>query len=249
MSITNLIAKIAYSVRQNTELNKCAADKKDIILQLLKEPNTPAATLLVACSKLYSYDVFYWEPETLWLSFERDHKLDLDVIVRDKIQAAISLIRNPVFFSDNLVFQRTTKSFNGEIYDPEVLQECTPASMCWSVYEACVIRGVDPETHVIPDLDEDVQQYIAVNLKRAGFVCAPKPLREINNNLLKMLPAETKKLSDYVWKTWETSDKTSWVNYPFTESPADVQLAQLAATYYYVRDKAILLSRTISQVK
>lgn len=222
------------------------AAREAIAKEMLSSTEEPHATsLLMALRTLYGIDILYWEPETIWLTLERDHCIDLSVEARDKIQAAISVIRNPSFFWDNLVFQRSVQAFNGEPYDPETLQECHPGYMSWAVYEAILLRGMDPESDARPEIDEDVQQYIAVCLQRAGYVYPPLQLTAVADNLAKLLPGVDASFIAQVKKSWEQLDKKGLENRKFTEDPSDIQLAQLASCYVYVKEQADKLATAV----
>lgn len=215
------------------------AARAQIARDLLKNAKGKSATaLLMSLRNLHGIDVLYWEPETIWLTLERDNGIVLSIEARDKIQAGISLIRNPAFFWDNLVFQRTVQSLNGEVYDPETLQECHPGYMSWAVYEAILLRGMDPDSDAVPELDEDVQQYVAVCLKRAGYVYPPYQLKAVEDNLRGLLPPESADFIDEVKKSWERLDKEALQDREFQEDPLGVQLAQLASCYMYVKQEA-----------
>jgi len=220
-------------------------DDKTFALRLLRDSESKAAVvLLMAVISLYGSDILQWEPETLWLTLETSG-VSLDVLSRDKLQAAIALIQNPVFFSDSLVFQRTTKALNGEVYDPETLQECHPAHMAWAVSEATIIRGLDPQDDCVPEIDEDVQQYIAVCLKRAGYICAPEPLQVIQQNLTHMLDPTAAKLHSVVVRSWAHLDKTKLGTKVYPETPVGIQLAHLASCYTYTKSRITSMARDI----
>lgn len=201
-------------------------------------------SLLMAVRLLYGIESFYWEPETLWITFDKD-KLDVSNYNREKIQAALGIIHNPIFFSDNLVFQRTVQAFNDVDYDAEALQECQPAHMAWAVYEASLLRGLDPDTIDIPEIDEDVQQYIAVCLKRAGFAIPPTILSCVSDNLAVMYPKDKQTFITEVKKSWSHLNKNELSGRVFTVSPLDVQLAQLSSSYLYERLKAANMSTEV----
>jgi len=222
------------------------AERSLIAKEFLRNADDKHATvLLMSLRNLHGIDCLYWEPETIWLTLERDEAVDLSVEARDKIQAGISLIRNPTFYWDNLVFQRTVQSLNGELYDPETLQECNPGYMSWAVYEAALLRGLDPESDALPEIDEDVQQYVAVCLKRAGYVYPPYRLTPIADNLKNLMPKEHQGFCDEVKKSWEGLDKKALRDRKYQEDPLGVQLAQLASCYIYVQEQIRALSNDI----
>jgi len=209
-----------------------------------------AIVLLMALRNLYGIPSLYWEPETIWLTLERDLGINLDLEARDKIQAAISVIRNPIFYSDSLVFQRTVQAFNDELYDPESLQECHPAHMARAVYEANLLRGMDPEEeNTLPELDEDVQQYVAVCLFRAGYVYPPDQLRETSDNILKLLPKEQASFVSEVKKSWENMNKATLLERKFQESPLDVQLAQLSSCHLYITEQMTAMANDVLAIE
>jgi hypothetical protein len=225
------------------------AARDTVARSILMNPTRKSATaLLMALRNIFGIDVLFWEPETIWLTLDKEG-IDLPEDARNKVQAAISLIHNPIFFSDNLVFQRITKALNGEPFDPESLQECHPAHMAWAVYEASVIRGLDPETQAIPEIDEDVQQYIAVCLKRAGYIYPPDQLKVVEDNLLGLLPASVKSTLEDVKKSWAHLDKEALQDRTFLEDPLGVQLAQLASCYEYVKSNAALMATDVLEIE
>ena len=85
-------------------------ERKAISQEVLTNPTERSAiALIMSLRNLYGVEYLYWEPETLWLTLEKDG-IVLNELTRDKIQAAITLFINPAFFWDNLVFQRTVQA-------------------------------------------------------------------------------------------------------------------------------------------
>jgi len=242
----NQLVKFAEICSGLTHYTVKTASREAIAKEILSNSDDRNATaLLMALRTLHGIDALYWEPETIWLTLERENNIDLPVEARDKVQAAISILRNPAFFWDNLVFQRTVQSFNGELYDPETLQECHPGHMAWAVYEATLLRGMDPDSDARPEIDEDVQQYIAVCLKRAGYVYPPNQLRDVSDNLALLLPGAEETFISLVKKSWEQVDKGGLANRKFNEDPLNIQLAQLASCYLYVKEQAEKLATDV----
>lgn len=222
------------------------AQRDEIAQQFFKESQEKAAVvLLMSLHALYGVRSLYWEPEVIWLTLERDHAIDVSEEGRNKLMAALALIQNPAFFWDNLVFQRTVQALNNELFDPESLQECHPAHMAWGVYEASLIRNFDPEQPVVPEIDEDVQQYIAVCLKRAGYVYPPNKLQFTEDNLASLLPEESRDFAEQVKKSWAHIDKKNLPERQFGETPLDIQCAQLASCYLYVQEQVVPMANDI----
>jgi hypothetical protein len=217
--------------------------------QLLLSGNAHATSLYMAARILYGMDILHWEPETLWLTLEHDG-IELSAQSRSKLMAAITLQLNPAFYWDSIVFQHTVQTLNDEHTNPDALQECHPAHMAWAVHEAGFIRGLDPSDHEIPEFDEDVQLYVAVCLKRAGFLALPRELdtEEMQIALDKQYPRETKNTRDEVREAWNKLPKTRLQHTEFAEDALGVQLAQLAACSVYVEDRAEALATEIQSL-
>jgi len=226
------------------------ASRETTARQLLLGGNGHAASLYMAVRILYGVDILHWEPETLWLTLEQDG-IVLPVMARSKLMAAIALQLNPAFYWDSIAFQHTVQTFNDENTNPESLQECHPAHMAWAVHEAGFIRGLDPHDHEIPEFDEDVQLYVAVCLKRDGFLALPKELdsEEMQIALDKQYPRETKNTRDEVREAWHKLPKNRLQHTEFAEDSLGVQLAQLAACYVYVEEKSEALAVEIQDLK
>jgi hypothetical protein len=214
------------------------AGREVVARKFLQDPDDRCATVLYMCVRsLYGSEVSDWEPETLWVTLSKDG-IDLPEEARNKLQCVLALHKNPAFYWDNIVFQWTVQALNDELYDSDTIQECHPAHMSWAVYESGVIRMLDPDEKSIPELDEDVQQYVALCLKRAGYAYPPDNLRVIADNLEAMLPAEKKEFITQVKQSWSHVDKRVLRERVFPEDTLGVQLAQLAACYEYVKERA-----------
>ena len=249
--MTDKLEKVASLVScMRGYCTKTAAREKVSVEYLKNSENRSATALLMAVRNLLGVGVLAWEPETIWLTLERDYGIETSEEARNKVQAAITLVVNPAFYYDNLVFQRTVQALNGEPFDPEALQECHPAHMNWAAYEAKIIRGHDPEdeedgVQQEMEFDEDVQQYIAVCLKRAGYAYPPPQLLQTADNLAKMLPEDSKAFIADVKKRWEHLDKEALTDRQYLEDPLGVQLAQLAACVVYATERAKSLGEDV----
>jgi hypothetical protein len=214
-------------------------DTKEAKAVLKDAANAPAAALITAVRALYKDDVLEWEPEALWLSLEREG-IVLHNPERDKIQAAITLIKKPSFYWDNLVFQRTVQSLNDQPFSMDVIQETHTAHMAWAIFEASVIRNMDPDEQTVPEFDEDVQQYAAVCMFREGLVLPPENLKFAEDSLDKLQPqdAHATGLKKEVSQAWGHLNKGKLEHTEFAENSVGVQLARLASSYLYVKDRA-----------
>lgn len=221
------------------------ASRETVAREMLQNSEDKSAVAIyMAFRNLYGDDALDWEPETVWLTLEKD-EISLPEEARNKLQAVLTLHKNPSFYWDNLVFQRTVDSLNEELFDPDTLLEEHPAHMAWAVYEASVILGLDPGEQGTPEFDEDVQQYMAVCLKRAGHVYPPDQLKVVADNLENMLPVESRPFIQEVKTSWEHLDKKALRDRHFPEDRLGVQLAQLAGCYEYVKERANSMANEI----
>jgi len=222
------------------------ADLNEARAVLKEASNAPAAALITAVRAIYKDAVLEWEPESLWLSLERDG-FELHNPERDKIQAAITLIKKPSFYWDNLTFQRTVQALNDQPFNMDVIQEAHTAHMAWAVFEASVIRNLDPDEQTVPEFDEDVQQYAAVCMFREGLVLPPENLKFAEDSLDKLQPKEAHStgLKKEVSRAWGHLNKGKLEHTEFAEDAIGVQLARLASAYLYVKDRAAHLANSL----
>lgn len=211
--------------------------------------SSSAIALLLSVRSLYGDEVLKWEPEALWLTLERD-SYPLSEVDRDKIQAAIALTERPSFYWDNIAFQHTVQALNGQPFSAETLQENNAAHMAWAICEAAVIRQFDPDKNTIPDFDGDVQLYVAVCLRREGFVLPPSELLFSEECLEKQLPLEdhVTGLKKEVKQAWSHTPKNRLEHTEFAENAVGVQLARLAACYLYVEDQKSHLTKELARL-
>ena len=208
-----------------------------------------AVALLLSIRSLYGDEVLKWEPETLWLTLERD-SYPLAEQERDKIQSALALTAHPSFYWDNVAFQHTVQALNDQHFSVETIQENNVAHMAWAVCEAAVIRQLDPDKPDIPDFDGDVQLYAAVCLRREGFVFPPGELLFAEECLENQLPQEdhVTGLKKEVKQAWSHTPKNRLEHTEFAENSIGVQLARLAACYLYVESKKKQLSGELARL-
>ena len=244
------LEKLAGSIHKLQHFAIKTASRESIAKRFLREADARSSIVLImALRTLYGLDVLNWEPETIKMSL-KDDDIEISVEAMDKIMAGITVMHNPAFFWDSLVFQRTVQSFNDVPYDPETLQECHPAHMVWGVYEATLLRGLDPdEPETIPEMDEDVQQYVAVCLKRAGYVCPPMVLQNVADNLKQMLPTEASELIKRVKASWSRLNKNALQDRKYPEDALGIQLSLMASAFLYERRKAGTMAQEVMELE
>lgn len=197
--------------------------------ELLENEDSFASTLFFALKQLLGDMCGAWEPESIWLELD-DRGIDMPRINRDKFLAASSLVQSPAFFWDGIVFEKTAMAFNNILSDSEILQEASPAELSWAVFEAKKLRELDLE------FDNEPIGYAAVCLHRAGLHVAPEELAFAQEALERMNLAG-KEMIEEIKSRWEALDKSDLVTLDLSESPIDVQIAQLATVELYMQDR------------
>lgn len=235
---------VAAAPKLQERMIKTASQESAAKAVLTDPDNNTAAGLYIAARALYGIELLDWEPETIWLTMEKDG-IDLPEGERNKLEAAITLQVNPSFYWDNIVFQQTVQALSDEPFDPESLQEVNPAHMDWAIYEAGVIRGLDPDSQQIPDFDEDVQMYVGVCLHRAGYVVTPKSLNFAQDELDTLIPTDVSQFQKEVKDAWSKLDKTKLEYTEFFENRLGVQLAKLASCYLFTKERADKLGEEV----
>jgi hypothetical protein len=217
------------------------------VRQLLEDEDSSATGCFLAVREACGETCRAWEPESLWLTFER-RNIDIPPLNRDKILAAHTLTMVPAFWWEVNCFQNTVLAFNNVLSNPEALQEATPGQLAWGVFEAEMIYGYSdfPET---PAFDREPALYAGACLHRAGYVLAPDLLRFAQDALDHFNEGKTSVSKDNVsssWKKLQGRDlkKKTWKE----DSPMDVQLSRLASVVLYIEEMAKRYQADISQL-
>lgn len=236
-----------YTEQVTLDTSTISEDKARSFLKDLPV-DCPASVIYLASRALYGIGILDWEPETLWLTMQND-AIDLSEVARNRLQAAITLQCVPSFYWDDIVFQNTIQALNGVGFNSDNLQEPDVVHMCWAVYEASIIRRQDPDEKDIPDFDEDVQMFVGVVLKRAGFVLAPEQLEFAQDFLEKQYPRNARALLKEVKEKWEPLDKEVLQETDFPEDPLGIQLSKLAGCELFIREQGKILALSLWQLQ
>lgn len=215
-------------------------------MRFVNDREASATAIFVEVKKLLGPQFIAWEPETIYLDIHHKTGLDPDALTRDKLQACITLITTPYFFTDAAVFENITTAFNHYVSGPEILHEASPAQMAWAVTEAEFLLSL----HDIPmaQFDFEPTGYAAVVLFREGYVVAPRQLQFAQSQLDKRLSPEAKQLQKEVLEAWEKLSRTSLASQSFDETPLGVALARLAVVEQYVQERTRQLRDELGQL-
>ena len=191
-------------------------DTKSVLLA-----ETSSAVVLLRAAKTLLGDFSAWEPESLWVDLERQG-VDLPLVNRDKLMAAVALDLMPTFYWDAIVFEKTALAFNDISMHPDFLEEARPEYLAWAIDEAARIQP--------GEFDHEPKVYAATVLYRAGLVLAPPQLSFCQEALDRL----TKDL-DLKKRVIEAAKCP--IDHPFEETPLDVQRAHLTAIAHYVAER------------
>lgn len=189
-------------------------------------------------------DFHGWEPETLWITLEREG-VHVPVQNRDKLQAGLALLLVPAFYWDGIVFGKTAIAFDEFESNPTALEEASSAQLAWAVKEAAWICTQHGER--VRDFQHEPAAYTALVLHREGLVLAPSQLAFSQEILDRMnTPSD---LRDRVKARWDALDKTKLASVSFEETAEDVQLARLAAIELHVQARESDAARDLAGLR
>jgi len=215
---------------------------------LLKDPQTTATGCFKAAHTVLGPTFRAWEPETVWLTLDRQG-VALPLLNRDKLLAAVTLTIVPAFWWELNAFENTTMAFNNVLSDSDTLQEATPAQLSWAVYEAELLYGQSDVTEGIPEFDHEPVSYTALVLHRAGFILAPDLLQFSQTALDKLNKDGTLVTKEAIAKAWKTFRKKDLQNVTFSETdPLDIQLKRLTEVQLYVLERLNQYDTDLSQL-
>jgi hypothetical protein len=213
-------------------------------LAMLQDADATATGCMRALEVLCGPEFRAWEPESIWLTLDRQGA-DPPVVNRDKILAAITLTMVPAFWWEVHAFENTVLAFNNVVSDHRVVQEATPAQIAWGVYEAEIFYdGQDT-----PAFDHEPTTYTALVLQRAGFLRAPDLLSFAQRELTKHSRNGAGVTAHEVDVAWSKVKKTTLVERQFSDSALDVQLGRLASVELYVQQRLSRYQADLTRLK
>jgi hypothetical protein len=211
--------------------------------RILSAASSSALSLLVAIRDALPGSSV-WEPESLWITLEK-MGVDVPLVNRAKIQAAIALIYVPSFYWDALVFEKTALAFSDELPHPAILQEAQPSQLAWAVVEAQ--RIVEKLNLDHTEFETEPKVYAAVVLHRAGIALAPPELAFAQEQLDK-LNVGGAELRTRVAEQLAQHGLPDAANHAFEETPLGVQLGYLSIIRLCVEERRKQLDAELSRL-
>jgi hypothetical protein len=210
---------------------------------LLKEDAT-ATAIFEAAKRLLGPSFIAWEPESIWLELD-DHNVNMDVVNRDKLLAATTLIQTGGFYWDAAAFENISLAFNDLPVMVDAIQEATPAQLSWAVLETKLL--LHRQLQEPGEFDYEPAKYAAVSMYRTGFVLVPELLEFAQDELDKLNHGNTD-LKERIRKRWDSLDKSKLRELKLAETPTDVQIGYLAAVHLYVEGMGKQLKKELSSL-
>jgi len=234
------LLRVAASVprAKMAALEEGDSEQQTVAAEMLRDPHTTATGCYRAVSAVCGAGFRAWEPESIWLTLDRKG-IDVSVLNRDKILAAMTLTMIPAFWFEVNAFENTTMAFNNVLSDGAILQEATPAQLNWAVYEAEMLYGQSDEVPESPAFDREPVRYTAIVLHRAGFIMAPQLLSFAQKELDVLSRDGSGANKAEVQEAWKRLQRIDLRKKQFTDSAIDVQLARLAAVQVYLADRLV----------
>ncbi len=158
----------------------------DAARTILLEPTSPAPLMYLAAHAFYGPTVAAYEPDTLWTM------LDVPVMNRDKLLAALTLDVSPSFYWDLRVFGHTCLAFNDQAVHVERVPQPLPEHIVSAIIDAQLIFQLDSD--VEPVFDDEVAAYVAACFVHEGLTYAPPLVSFAQDHVLRLLSPEGRKL-------------------------------------------------------
>ena len=231
------LLEVARAPRTKTAARETVPSKhKAVAAELLRDPNSSATGCFQAMSLLCGPEARAWEPETLWLTLDRQG-VDLPVVNRDKVMAAVTLTMVPAFWWDVQAYENTALAFNNVVSNPHVMQEATPAQLAWGVYEAELIFSQQSDLKGEPEFDREPVVYTATVLHRAGYIKAPDLLSFAQRALDRLTKSGSSVTKDEVTHAWQDIKKQKLADRQWGSSALEVQLIRLASVELHIQER------------
>ncbi len=171
-----------------------------------------------------------WEPEAIFDELE-EGGVPTTERLQGKLMAALAVRDTDEFFLSPVVFENVCTTFGNLIALADILQEPAPRHMCWAMEEVKRIRKSGDRSLEAPG--DDVVNFVAVVLNRAGFVTAPEQLAFAQEYLDTL--SHNSQLGTAVKAKWSTISTHRLATTEVEEDPVGVQVSRLLECALYVK--------------
>ncbi len=172
--------------------------------------------------KKYDRHWFEWEPETLWQTIEKDYRVSVSELARNKINAAKLIYLTDTFWKDWTVFEKVVQAFNEHIPDFFSVEPPSCAEVAWGVTEVNLMR---------PNIEfsDEVAAYVLAICKDAGLVLFPEELDFAQSKPFGVLAIDVR-------SAWQMIKELKEID--IVENEIGVNLVRLQAIRAYVEEKS-----------
>lgn len=144
------------------------------LLRSILTGTTPSygTVLLGIAIKEFGIECLEWEPETLELEFTDTYKVKLSSVVKNQLNAIITMLTSDLWERDPVVFNHVANSLGDGAVSMDSFEPASPSEMAWALTEYTILdrpEPMDPEnTSIENKLSDDVKAYIGYVLKNTG---------------------------------------------------------------------------------
>jgi hypothetical protein len=173
--------------------------------QCFKDPEAPAAALLVSLVRTYGTAAFQWEPELVRQQIKEDYGVAMTALNSDKLQAAIHVLTDHQFESDWLVFQNICHQFSNVPDSFEDFEPLDPEEIIFGLAQAILLLNGPIQFH------DTIRAYVGQIFFNHGFsspptmfpsaimpVCPPSDDSEKNKTLEELFHFHLNRTTDYL---------------------------------------------------
>lgn len=221
--------------------------KVDKALNILRDPEAEALSLLVALDVIFKGACFAWEFDTIFEELEQDYAIVLSSEAADRLMALLALKENPAHLWDGSVFANLVETINHQECLVDTYEQCSVGEVlyCLSQLEEYQRRY----STVVSSEDfygDEPRIYIACCVASDGWMVLPRKLEFCREEYIrtarldKHIPQDKEEeiLSLAAKKEFEVSDEDDAIHVQV----AKIRESEAYAAHFYSKLKSELVS-------
>lgn len=131
---------------------------------------TPPSWYAVQLINKYDQAWLEWEPETIWITVEKDFRTPISELTKNKIGAVKTILLTDSFWREWHVLEKITQAFNGHIPELHMMEVPSVGELAWAIAEANYVQPGN-------EFSEETIQYIRGLCTSEGYVLYPEQLK------------------------------------------------------------------------
>jgi len=139
---------------------------------IFKDPGLFCSSVLLMLVDTFGAEVVNWEPETIYAAMKERFGVEMNNLLADKINAALSLLSSDIYYQDLTAFNTTNRVLSFRYADFDEFVPAPVDDTAWGVTEVSLIVGKEDQT----DFNEDVKRYVGLLLETEGITRPPEIL-------------------------------------------------------------------------